>query len=415
MDPAEAQSFASRTGRWPEEGHTRIPSWVYTDPEIFRREMEVFFAGRTWNYVGLACEVPETGSYKRQWIGTRPVVMVRNEAGEINVFENRCAHRQAQICWQNTGRVKDFTCPYHQWNYNLDGRLVGMPFRRGQRGQGGMPADFDLNAHGLAKLRTVNRGGMVWASFAHDGPSFEAYCGPEVLAEIDHVFSGRELVLLGYSRQLIPANWKMYLENLKDPYHATLLHTFYITFGLWRADNRARMLNASEGRHGVMVSENTGRATSAATGEMSRFGHGLALEDMSLVTPIPEFADGRIGGGTVHPSLVVQQQANSLAVRHVIPRGVDATELVWVFFGYADDSDEMTLRRLKHANLVGPAGLVSIDDSEVLKQCQAAADGYAGRAAFLEMGGRGTEPADHMVTETMIRGFYEHYRRVMEL
>src|SRR3546814_8512804 len=57
--------------RWPKEGHTRIPNWVYTDPDVFRKEMDVFFGGKTWNYVGLDCEVPEPGCYKRNWIGDR--------------------------------------------------------------------------------------------------------------------------------------------------------------------------------------------------------------------------------------------------------------------------------------------------------------------------------------------------------
>jgi anthranilate 1,2-dioxygenase large subunit len=415
MDPAEAQSFAARPGRWPGEGHTRIPSWVYTDPEIFRREMEVFFAGKTWNYVGLACEVPEPGSYKRQWIGTRPVIMVRNQAGEINVFENRCAHRQAQICWQNTGRVKDFTCPYHQWNYNLDGRLVGMPFRRGQRGQGGMPADFDLNAHGLAKLRTVNRGGMIWASFAHDGPSFEAYCGPEVLAEIDHVFSGRELVLMGYSRQLIPANWKMYLENLKDPYHATLLHTFYITFGLWRADSESACIPTEGGKHSVMISHNRGKKVTETTSEMNRFRGDFQLLDMETVTPVREFNESRVGGAWIFPAAQIGIQANSLKVRHVIPRSPGEHELVFTYFGFADDSEDLKRLRLKHANLLGPAGFVSMDDSEMLKQVQEGAAGYPESLGVIEMGGKDLEPTDYMVTEVMIRAFYAWYREQMGL
>jgi anthranilate 1,2-dioxygenase large subunit len=115
----------------------------------------------------------------------------------------------------------------------------------------------------------------------------------------------------------------------------------------------------------------------------------------------------------MHPGLVLQHQANSLAIRHAIPKGVDATELIWTFYGYEDDTEEMTLRRIKHANLVGPSGLVSIDDSEILKQCQAAADGYPGRSAVLEMGGRDAEDTDHMVSETLIRGFYQYYRDAM--
>ncbi len=400
--------------RWPAQGATRIPYWVYTDPDLYRRELETFFYGPTWNYVGLACEVPGPGDFKRHWIGERNVVMVRGRGGEVSVLENRCAHKGSQVVWQERGTAKDLTCPYHQWCYTLKGELVGVPLKRGALGQGGMPADFDNAAHGMTRLRAVERNGVVWASFAPDAPSFEAYAD-RMLPMIDRLFDGRPLRLLGYQRQRLRCNWKMYMENLKDPYHATLLHTFYITFGLWRADNRSSMSVANEGRHGIMVSENTGKKTTEATAQLGRFGHDLSLEDMSLVTPIREFEDGRIAGGTFHPAVVVQQQANSLAIRHVIPRGTDATELVWVFFGYAADDADMTLRRVKHANLVGPSGLVSIDDSEVLKQCQAAARGYPERVGVVEMGGRDAEPADHMITENQIRGFYAYYRQAMGL
>ncbi len=408
--PSESSAPARR---WPEGGHTRVPSWIYTDPEVFRKEMNLFFAGDTWHYVGLACEVSEVGAFKRQWIGTRPVVMVRNKEGRINVLENRCAHRQAQICWQNTGKVKDFTCPYHQWNFDLDGNLKGLPFRRGAAGQGGMPADFDLSAHGLKALRVVDRGGSIWACFSQDGPSFEDYCGPEVLAEIDHMFPGRELKLLGYSRQLIPANWKMYLENLKDPYHATLLHTFYITFGLWRADSGGECVPTGGGKHSVMISYNKGKKVTDDTPQMARFRSDLKIRDLETVTPRKEFNAGRVGGAWVFPAAQLGIQANSLKVRHVIPRSPGEHELVFTYYGFADDDEELSRLRLKHANLLGPAGFVSMDDSEMLTQVQMGAAGYPESEGVIEMGGRDTEPAYYMVTEVMIRAFYAWYREQM--
>lgn len=412
--PDTRVSSSSSPGQWPAGGHTRIPSWVYSDREIFEREMDLFFAGRTWNYVGLDCEVPEPGCFKRQWIGTRPVVMVRNQAGEIRVFENRCAHRQAQICWKNTGRVKDFTCPYHQWNYDLDGRLRGLPFRRGSGGEGGMPADFDLKAHGLKALGVTVRGGSVWATFQDDTPDFEDYCGPEVLAEIDHMFpANRSLRLLGYTRQLIPANWKMYLENLKDPYHATLLHTFYITFGLWRADSGGECIPTGGGKHSVMISYNKGKKVTETTAEMTRFRNDLRLNDLETVTPRKEFNAGRVGGAWVFPATQIGIQANTLKTRLVIPRSPGEHELVITHYGFSDDDEDMARLRLKHANLLGPAGFVSIDDSEMLTQVQIGAAAYPESEGVIEMGGRDTEPANYMVSEVMIRAFYAWYREQM--
>ncbi|WP_202616572.1 MFS transporter, partial [Escherichia coli] len=64
-----------------------------------------------------------------------------------------------------------------------------------------MPRDFDPRQNGIRKLRSVNRGGSIWATFADDAPSFEEYCGAEVLAEIDHMLPGKKLKLLGYSRE----------------------------------------------------------------------------------------------------------------------------------------------------------------------------------------------------------------------
>lgn len=400
---------------WPQEGWTRVPFWIYTDPDIYQRELDTFFYGPSWNYVALDCEIPDVGSYKRSWIGERQVVVVRGNDGAIHVWENRCAHRGARVCWQNKGQVESFTCPYHQWNFALDGKLQGVPLKRGALGKGGMPPDFDNTLHGLKALRVHVEGGSIWASFDPNAPSFADYCGPQVHAYVKRLFGGRPLKLLGYNRQLIDSNWKMYIENLKDPYHATLLHSFLITFGLWRADTQSESIPTEGGRHGIMVSRNVGKKTSAATGEIKRFKNLLELADMDTVTPRPEFEDGKVVGVSLFPSVVLHQQANTLGMRHIIPKSVDSFELAWTYYGYADEDPEITRLRLRHANLYGPAGFVAMEDGEVLVECQQGASAYGHRAAVLEMGGRDVEPQDHMVTEVLIRAFYKWYRETMGL
>lgn len=411
------KSLAAETNRWhwPEEGSTRIPYWIYDDPEIYARELDLFFYGPSWNYIALDCEIPEVGSYKRSWIGERQVVTVRGKDGEIHVWENRCAHRGARVCWQNKGKVDSFTCPYHQWNYRLDGQLQGVPLKRGVLGKGGMPDHFDNRQHGLKRLRVHVLGGSIWASFVADGPSFADYVGPELLAYLERVFSGRPLTLLGYNRQLIPSNWKMYLENLKDPYHATLLHAFLITFGLWRADSQSETIPTEGGKHGIMVSRNEGKKTSEATKDFTRFKSKLELKDPDTVTPRREFDDGKVIGLSIFPGVVLHQQANTLGMRHVIPKGPGEFELSWTYFGYADDDPELTRLRIRHANLYGPAGYVAMEDGEVLVECQQGVHGYGHRSAVLEMGGNDVQAQDHMVTEVLIRAFYKYYREAMGL
>jgi anthranilate 1,2-dioxygenase large subunit len=404
---------AART--WPQEGWTRVPYWVYTDPAIFAREMDTFFYGPSWNYVALDCEVPEPGSFKRSWIGERQVVVVRDKDDSIHVLENRCAHRGARVCWTNKGQVDSFTCPYHQWNFALDGKLQGVPLKRGALGKGGMPADFDTRQHAMKSLSVHVEGGSIWASFDPAPPSFADYCGPDMLGYVQRLFHGRKLRLLGYNRQLIPANWKMYIENLKDPYHATLLHSFLITFGLWRADTQSETIPTQGGRHGIMISRNVGKKESAATGEIKRFKNQLELADKDSVTPLREFDDGKVVGLSLFPSVVLHQQANTLGMRQIVPKGVDSFELAWTYYGYADDSPELARLRLRHMNLYGPAGYVAMEDGEVMSEAQLGATGYGHRCAVIEMGGRDVEPQDHMVTEVLIRAFYKWYREEMGL
>ena len=70
---------------------------------------------------------------------------------------------------------------------------------------------------------------------------------------------------------------------------------------------------------------------------------------------------------TIFPSVIFQQQVNSVSTRHIQPDGHGAFDFVWTHFGFADDSEEMTQRRLRQANLFGPAGFVSADDGEVIE------------------------------------------------
>ena len=405
---------------WGESPTSRAPGWVYTDHEIYREELERFFYRGHWCYVGLSCEVPAPGDFRRSAVGERSVIMVRDKDGAIRVVENRCAHRGVAFCRERHGHVDGFTCPYHQWNYNLKGELVGLPFRRGVKAeggvQGGMPADFKLAEHGLTQLRVAERGGAVFASFDADVEPFEDYVGPEVLRYVDRVFHGRELKLLGYSRQRIPANWKLMQENIKDPYHPGLLHTWFVTFGLWRADQRSQMVMDAKHRHASMVSRRNEGGAGSVTQGVSSFRADMKLHDDRLLDVVPEpWWDGpTVVMTTLFPSVIIQQQVNSLSTRHLLPSGPGQFDFVWTHFGFADDDAAMTRRRLRQANLFGPAGFVSADDGEVIEFVQQAFEANPEARTISELDGRDVRPTDHMVTETLIRGMYEYWRKVME-
>jgi len=402
--------------RWPDEGLARVPHWVYSDPEIYAREQERIFHGPSWSYVALECELPNPGDYKRTFVGDKSVLVMRDEAGEISVVENRCAHRGVQLCQAHRGNNRELMCAYHQWTYDLKGDLIGVPFRRGLKGQGGMPVDFDPKKHGLRKLRVARRNGVVFASFAQEIEPFETYVGEALLPLFDRVFDGRRLKLLGYSRQLTPANWKLMFENIKDPYHASLLHVFLLSFGLYRVDSPNRVLIDPTGRNAVAMSWRAEQKHTEDTVEMRSLIENLKLHDPKMLMPEREFAQYTIVLMTLWPNLIIQQQSNTLAMRQLVTRGPGHFELAWTFFGYENDDAAMLERRVRQANLMGPAGFVSVDDSEVMDFAQRGIAQSPEAFGVMEMDGRDWAVEEHhAISESMIRAFYSQYRKVMEL
>ncbi len=401
---------------WPQGDVTNIPYRVYTDQAIFEREMQRIFYGSSWSFVGLEAEIANPNDYLVTKVGERSVVIARDAEGKIHGFANRCAHRGVKVCRQRKGNARVFVCPYHQWSYDPEGRLLGVPFIKGVKKLGGMPEDFVREDHNLPSLQITTRGGVIFGSFADDLPAIEDYLGSTNAAYFDRVFDGRKLTVLGYSRQLIPGNWKLMFENIKDPYHASLLHVFLVTFGLFRADQKSRVAMDDKGRHALLISQRGQQKASEATADMANLKEAFTLNDPRLLDPVKEFPDdATVVMQTIWPNLIVQQQSNTLALRQIRPRNVNAFELHWTFFGYADDDEAMLKRRLRQANLMSSAGLVSADDSEVIKLAQDGISSYRDDSGILLMGGRGTDDVPHMVTEAALRAFYAHYREVMEL
>jgi salicylate 5-hydroxylase large subunit len=405
---------------WEGDGSSRIPFKAYTDPALHQRELERFFYRKHWCYVGLEAEIPNAGDFRRSVIGERSVIMVRDADGQINVVENVCAHRGMQFCRARNGNQKEFVCPYHQWNYTLKGDLQGVPFRRGVRQDGkvngGMPADFKTEEHSLNKLKVATRGGVVFASFDHDVESLEDFMGPAILGYFDRLFNGRKLKILGYNRQRIPGNWKLMQENIKDPYHPGLLHTWFVTFGLWRADNKAELKMDAHHRHAAMVSTRGNAGKASEVSQVSSFKASMTLHDPRFLDIVPEdwWGGPTAVMTTLFPSVILQQQVNSVSTRHIQPDGHGAFDFVWTHFGFEDDTPEMEQRRLRQANLFGPAGFVSADDGEVIEFSQQGFEQKPYHRTLAELGGREVADTDHMVTETLIRGMYAYWRKVME-
>jgi len=409
---------AEPSHQWPGASLARVPYWVYQDEGNYRAELRRIFEGPTWSYTCLESDVAKPGDYRTTFVGEMPVIVVRDSRGEINAFENRCAHRGALIALDDGGSTgAHFQCVYHAWTYDLEGRLIGIAFEKGSNGRGGMPESFCKADHGPRRLRTTVLCGLVFATLSPETPPIEEYLGADVLGRIRRVLR-KPVRVMGRFTQALPNNWKLYVENVRDTYHASLLHAFFGTFRITRLTQGGGVMVSPDGGHHTSTTiaraddaTNTAYRDQGIRSEKDRY----RLTDPSLLDSVDEFGDGiQLQILTVFPGFVLQQIQNSLAVRQVVPKGPDAMELHWTYLGFADDDAAMRRRRLKQANLVGPAGYVSMEDGCVGGFVQRGVAAAGEEISVVNMGGEGAESQETRATEASVRGFWKAYRRYMD-
>ncbi len=411
----------ARTGDaiWPRTDYSRVPFWLYWDEDIYRQELERIFYGPTWSYVGFEAEIPNPGDFRTSFVGDTPVIVNRDLEGQVHVLVNRCAHRGSIVRRETCGNAVEHGCIYHRWLYGLDGKLLGVPFSRGHKGRGGLAPDFDFAKHGLKRLNVALFCGIVFASFSDEVEPIEAYLGKTITGHLRRLMA-RPIRILGYQRQKIHGNWKQYLENQRDTYHGSLLHEFQSTFGISRATQVGGVSMDDRHRHNLTWAKTgTDNEVEAAKAYAENKVHEsrLKLLDPALITFNREFDDGiSLAICGIFPNATFHQISNSLAGRQTRPQGPGCFELHWTLFGYADDPPEMHEHRLLQANLVGPAGLISMEDGEAIEISYRSALAARDAHAVVEMGGGGPiRSLEHRINDVPVRGFWSYWSELMGL
>ncbi len=184
----------------------------YTSSEAmdldFRR---VFY--RQWLFAIPACEIPKTGSFATVQIGAYPIVIVRSADGAVRAFHNSCRHRGSRLCSAARGSAPKLVCPYHQWTYELDGRLL---YARD------MGDDFDKSTHGLKPVHCEDIGGLVYVCLADDAPSIDAFAQAARAYLAPHAL---ERAKVAHESTIVEnGNWKLVLENNRECYHCSGSH-----------------------------------------------------------------------------------------------------------------------------------------------------------------------------------------------
>ena len=172
-------------------------------------------------------------------------------------------------------------------------------------------------------------------------------------------------------------------------------------------------------RHSMLYSQsssNDDEADKEVFKDIRSFDADFTLADPSLLDGQKEFPDPiTLMIMALYPNVIVQQIANTLAVRQIVTDAEDQFELVWTIFGYEDDDEKMQKIRLKQSNLIGPAGLISMEDGEAVELVHHSILQDQEETSYIAMGGGKAEDAEHLVTEGAIIGFWDAYRETMEM
>jgi Rieske 2Fe-2S family protein len=189
-----------------------LPRDFYTDDAIYQLDLDLIYY-REWLFVAHTSELPTTGSYLTVQMGAYPVLLVRAADGVIRAFINSCRHRGSRLCADSHGTTPKLVCPYHQWTYELDGRL----FSARQ-----MAAGFDRTQFGLKRVHCETVAGYIFICVATDAPDFgptrrqlEPYLAPHQLADARVAFE---------STIIEEGNWKLVWENNRECYHCAVNH-----------------------------------------------------------------------------------------------------------------------------------------------------------------------------------------------
>ena len=262
---------------------------IFVNEGIHRLELENLFP-RAWLFVGHASQVPRPGDFFSSWMGSDPVLLTRDDKGELHVLLNSCRHRGMRVCRYDEGNTMHFTCPYHAWSYSIDGSLVSTP--------GDLHGVPQLKAAYSGKLRKENWGlvrcphvrdykGLVFATWDTEAPEFDDYVGDfhwwlDNLADaFDGTDAGTE-VFRGVQKWRIKSNWKLVCENfLGDTYHGTSTHVSVEKVGIGPGGRGHR-------RHGER--QNEGGFSRGRLKTSFRLGHG-ASDNLDYELAYPEFSE----------------------------------------------------------------------------------------------------------------------------
>jgi fatty-acyl-CoA synthase len=395
---------------------------LYHDPAVFAEELEKIWY-RTWIYVGHESEVPRSGDFVMKSIGPQPVIMTRDGEGRVHLLQNRCPHRGNQVCTEHRGNTRSFSCPFHNWTFAIDGRLVAAAFADGYEGR-------DMSELRLAPVpRVASYRGFVFGSFASEGSTLAEHLGAAA-ETIDRLCEaspeGEVEVTAGFLQHRVKSNWKFLTENECDGYHPAFVHSSI--FGVAESG-----IGALYGSKSAALSRDLGGGHTEIDlrPEFRRIGKPLHWFGTSA-DRLPDYVsrmNGRYGAekarqimidGTPHVMIFPNLFIAEIQIFVLQARAVDDT-IQHVTALQLKGAPDMN-RRLRQQTMgsVGPAGFLLADDSEMYERTQRGVVQRQPEWVQLTRGMHRERTDDHgfrvghVTDEVPQRGIWRHYRALME-
>ena len=184
----------------------------YTDAAIYEADLETIWY-REWLFVLPAVQLEKSGSYQRIRVGVYDVIVIRDARGGYQAFHNTCRHRGSVLCRAAEVRVAKLTCPYHQWTYDYDGKLIWAR---------DMGTDFDPSAHGLKRVHCRENAGLVYICLSPEAPDFDTFA--ETVRPYLGIHDLTEAKVAHRSSIVENGNWKLVWENNRECYHCAGNH-----------------------------------------------------------------------------------------------------------------------------------------------------------------------------------------------
>ena len=193
------------------KGHT-LPRGLYVSDEAFAFDTQVMLKS-VWLYACTVAHVKNAGDYFVFELAGNSIIILRGRDNEVRAFWNSCRHRGAKICLEQSGRAPRLMCPYHQWTYGLDGKLLAAR---------SMAEDFDKADHGLNPVALENVGGLIFICLSDNPPPIGRVKAD--IADQIAVYGLEKLKVAVQDDYIDDANWKLVMENNRECYHCDVGH-----------------------------------------------------------------------------------------------------------------------------------------------------------------------------------------------